>query len=761
MSAPRGERVLIVIRQFFPLAAGAETQALRQAQSYIEMGCPARVVTARHDPALPEEDVVEGVPVTRLQTSARRFLGSIVYLANLAMYLVRHAREYDAVLAFHLKQSAAVAALVSALLRKRVVISDQAAGEFGDIEALRNARFGRVLLWACRQAEAFVSGSSDITDELTAAGVAKERIRFIPNGIPIERFSRVCDRDGARERVRVPAGAFVAVNVGRHTAQKDLRTLLAGWREFARKHPQALLILVGDGDERAMLEGLTRDWGLGESVRFEGWRTNVADYLAAADIFVASSVSEGTHIALGEAMAAGLPVVATPVGGAPDFVRDRENGRLFPVGGVAELAAALGRLESDAEARAVMGRRAAETAAAVLEQGSTARRHLDALFGPPAQRRSGQRRICVTHLIATLDRGGSEQQMAALAVGLDAMRFDVRVLCLTRGGPVAETLERAGVPYRVFAKAGKADFRALFRLAVECFLRPPTILHTWLFTSNAYGRAAALLAGVPHVVASERSTDPWKRRAHRAIDRLLAQASDFIVANSRCVADSLVENGIPARRVAVIPNSVDAARFRPRDAAEARAALALPADGRLVGYVGRLAFEKRPLLFVEAARRFLTSVPDARAVLFGTGPLEVEVKAAAASLADRIMLYGDCDRVELAHAAIDCLVLTSEWEGFPNAVLEAMASARPVVAVELPATRELVLDGVTGRLTGDSPEEIAAAVARILADPEAARRMGEAGRARVEERYSIERTVAAYERLYCRMVQCPAGREAL
>jgi L-malate glycosyltransferase len=167
-----------------------------------------------------------------------------------------------------------------------------------------------------------------------------------------------------------------------------------------------------------------------------------------------------------------------------------------------------------------------------------------------------------------------------------------------------------------------------------------------------------------------------------------------------------------------------------------------------MGYIGRLAFEKRPEVFVDAAKRVVNVLPQARAVLFGTGPMDADLRSRAGALGGRIIFHGDCPRVELAHAAIDCLVLTSSWEGFPNVILEAFASARPVVAVRMPATEEIIEHSVTGMLVEDSVEAISAAVKALLADPERAEKIGLRARERVLEAYSVPRMVASYERLY-------------
>jgi len=746
-NAPKG-RVLIVIRQFFPLAGGAETQALRQALSYASLGYQVRVVTSRHDPALPRRDTVQGLPVVRLTAAHIRFVGSVMFLASLAAYLIRHAREYDAVLAFHVKQAAAISAVVGRLLGKRVVISDQAGSVFGDIVAMRNARLGGLVLFISRAARLFISGSSGITAELLEIGVKPDRIRFIPNGVPAEVFAPR-DKVATRAALGIPPDSFVVVNVGRHNAAKDLKTLLSAWREFSHSRPNAILSLVGDGEERAMLEQAAREWNLTQSVRFEGWHSNVADYLAATDVFASCSISEGTHIALAEAMAARLPVVVTPVGGAIDFVKAGENGFTFPVGAASELAGRLADLYADPGLRLSMGQAGRKVAESQLAQDETVRRHLDALFGPltPPQAQR-DRRVGIAFLIATLDRGGSEQQLAELAYHLDRNRFNINVLCLTRGGPSQEILDKAGIPVRVFGKRSKLAIVTLFRLVGELQRSRPSILHTWLFTSNLYGRIACVIARVPHVIISERSTDLWKSHWHRSVDRMLTRVTDLVVANSAAVKASLITNGICGNRVRVIPNGVDTDRFHPRDKREARLALGLAPEGPYMGYIGRLAFEKRPEMFMEAAKKVLAAMPDAKAILFGDGPMRAELESSAKNYGGRIQFYGDCNQAELAHAAVDCLVLTSAWEGFPNVVLEALASARPVVAVRMPATQELIEDGVTGVLVEDRVDAVSEGVMRVLSAPEQWATQGMRARDRVVEIYSIAAMVKSYESLY-------------
>jgi glycosyltransferase involved in cell wall biosynthesis len=134
--------------------------------------------------------------------------------------------------------------------------------------------------------------------------------------------------------------------------------------------------------------------------------------------------------------------------------------------------------------------------------------------------------------------------------------------------------------------------------------------------------------------------------------------------------------------------------------------------------------------------------------MFGDGPMEEQLKQQTWRFRQHLTFFGDSAFPELCHSSIDCLILTSKWEGFPNVVLEAMSCGRPVVAVRMPATEEMIEDGVTGILTDDDPDAMADAVVYILANPAMAAGMGAAARRRVEAVYSMERMVKAYEQLY-------------
>jgi glycosyltransferase involved in cell wall biosynthesis len=178
----------------------------------------------------------------------------------------------------------------------------------------------------------------------------------------------------ARERLGIGHGTLAVGYVGRLTPSKALEDLLQASRELARDLPDASVVIEGDGPSRAALEALTAQWQLGATVRFIGYRTDVPDVLAALDVFVFPSLHEGHPNAVLEAIAAGVPVVATAIPGNDELVEDGGTGYLVPVRDAAALVDRVRRLARDPEARAAMGARAREIVAGECQMDGIVRR---------------------------------------------------------------------------------------------------------------------------------------------------------------------------------------------------------------------------------------------------------------------------------------------------------------------------------------------------------------------------------------------------
>jgi len=352
--------------------------------------------------------------------------------------------------------------------------------------------------------------------------------------------------------------------------------------------------------------------------------------------------------------------------------------------------------------------------------------------------------IRLVSVIATLDTGGAERQLAETLARLDRGRFEPRVIALTRGGPTEALLSRASVPVEVLGKRGKADPLALARLAGRLRALAPDVVHTHLFTANAYGRAAARLARTgAALVASEESTDPEKPLWAQAIDRRLAPGTSRIVCVSEAVRRAQVERGIPAALLEVIPPGVDVAALEREAAGEL--------DERRVVTVCRLEAPKDVATLLEAIASLRARGRGVTLDVVGDGPdrASLEARARALSLEGVARFLGRRDDAPVIVSGAAIFVLSTRYEGLGVALLEAMALGRPVVASDVGGVPEAVLRRETGLLVppGDA-RALAEAIASLLDDPARSRALGDAGRARVRERFTLERRVAALSALY-------------
>jgi len=357
-------------------------------------------------------------------------------------------------------------------------------------------------------------------------------------------------------------------------------------------------------------------------------------------------------------------------------------------------------------------------------------------------------------LIPTLDRSGAEKQFSLLATGLSREEFEIRVVCLTRGGPYEAVLRKQEIPVSVLHKRLKFDPVAFFRLRKLIKEWRPDILHTWLFAANAYGRLAAGKADGPKVLVSERCVDSWKQRWQLQLDRKLVSRTDRLIANSQSVADYYRDQGVPGEKIVVIPNGVavdEEPAFPPQERNAILAEFAIPPHSRVVGFAGRLAPQKRGVDLIWSMQLLQQVTNNVHLVIVGEGPDREEmIKLAQHMSCDNLVRFvGHRDDVTRLMRVFDVVWLPSEFEGQSNSLMEAMAAGVPVVASDIPANRELVVDGETGYLVkvGDCPA-FSQFTDRILADPDLAGRLGEAGRKRMQDHFSVPAMIESHRTLY-------------
>ncbi len=355
----------------------------------------------------------------------------------------------------------------------------------------------------------------------------------------------------------------------------------------------------------------------------------------------------------------------------------------------------------------------------------------------------------VLQLLATGSTGGAQESYTGLLLRLDRSVYDVRALSLSRGSAV-QRLERLGVKVEVIDETD--DAAATTALATYLTRNEIDLVHAHMFRAEVVGTRAAIDAGTPVVMATVHSS---RVRSPEDVATLAALTPfmDRLLIPSDSIADKVEREGRHAPHT-IIPNGVDLSRFAlPATPCTLRDELGIPCEHVLLGVVARLEAEKGHRYLVEAMPAILERAPDTWLAIVGEGSLCSSLKAQVAALPaparDRIVFTGRRDDISSITADMDIAVLPSLREAQGISILEAMARRKPVVASCVGGIPEVVTQGVSGILVPPaSPEALADAVATLARSPNLRIRMGDAGYATVEERFSIDAMVRRIEGVY-------------
>lgn len=372
-------------------------------------------------------------------------------------------------------------------------------------------------------------------------------------------------------------------------------------------------------------------------------------------------------------------------------------------------------------------------------------------------------------VIGTLDIGGAETQLVEMARALDS-RFAPSVCCLASAGPLAERLADAGIAVTIIGLHSPRQGRGWTRFLPAVARVPidvarfvwhvrttrPAIVHGVLMHAYVLGALAGKLTGVPVVVSSRRSQSFFKKG--RPILRLGEQVANRwthrVVANSEAVKqDAVAAEGLHPERIDVIYNGVDLEVYDRVDDCtrqRLRAELRL-GSGPVAIVVANLIGYKGHQYFLRAWAEVCRVVPDAVALLVGDGPVRGQCEADARELGidGNVRFLGVRRDVPALLAVADLLVHPSLHEGFCNALIEAMAASRPVVATDVGGNREAVVEGVTGLLVpARDAGRLAEATLAVFRQPDRGAAWGRAGRQRVAEHFQRSSMLQQYEALY-------------
>ncbi len=368
--------------------------------------------------------------------------------------------------------------------------------------------------------------------------------------------------------------------------------------------------------------------------------------------------------------------------------------------------------------------------------------------------------MLIVHVLAPGPVGGLERVVSALVTGQRHAGHDARVVAVLDAGvddtPFLTELRHAAVPVLPVVLPPRAYRLERQRMADHLVTHRPDVVHTHGYRGDIQGGAVARRLALPTVTTVHGFTGGgWKNRFYERLQRRAFRRFSAVVPVSRSLGAQLAATGIATERIHIIPNAAPptaAAGMLDRDAA--RRALDLPQGAFVLGWVGRLSLEKGPDLLIEALAR---TPPGIEAAVIGTGAAGGTLSRLAASrgVGPRIHWRGLVPDAGRLFAAFDCFVLSSRSEGTPMVLFEAMATGVPIVATAVGGVPDVVSER-EAILVPPEPDALARAIARVSAQPDAARDRAAAARQRLETERRLEPWIARYDAVY-RHVLDPNG----
>lgn len=576
-------------------------------------------------------------------------------------------------------------------------------------------------------------------------GLDPKKVELIHNGIDIDRFNGLKDKDKLREKIGISKDEKIVGMVGRLVTEKAYDVFLKSARMIAGRIRNSKFVIIGDGKERQNLERLSITLGLKEQVIFLGERHDAADLVSLFDIAVLSSRVESFPLTLLEYMAARRPIVTTDAGGTSEIILDRETGLVVPSENPELLSGAIMELLRNPEKAGIMG--------------ATARKRVEEKFSLPL-------------LISKMERfflnGAFTRQASRIVMTGPSLYSKGGISSFAKNYLGSELAREFSIIYHPTTIDSNVILKSFFfikslmlffvRLLVD---RKVRIVHVCSASGGSFYRKAivALLSKffkrpvVFHIHGA--GFDMFYENSHgirRFCIRKILDICDTIVVLSKSW-HSAVSRMTKNTNIIIISNPIDVSDFKSlrsgRDFSKPN-----------VFTAGRLEKRKGTYDILDIVPAVVGKIPDARFYFAGDGDVEkVRKICSQRGLENNVFILGWLDKLKLIEAFRSCAVflLPSYQEGFPVSILEAMASGMPVVSTRVGGIPEMIEEGVNGFLVEPGQrQELAQALIDLLKDERLRERMGRANIEKVDSLFRIERVLnrfyLEYEKLLERRV---------
>jgi glycosyltransferase involved in cell wall biosynthesis len=362
--------------------------------------------------------------------------------------------------------------------------------------------------------------------------------------------------------------------------------------------------------------------------------------------------------------------------------------------------------------------------------------------------------IKVVHVIAQIGIGGAETQLCKFIANSDPQTLQHEVLYFSDSNDQQgyKLYDENRINYVRVPRNKKRPLKFISDLSHEIKKRNPDIVHCWLFSANIWGRWAAIKAGCSHIILAYRNCSLPYALLLRQQDRFFSDRLHYFANSLACATFIARRLKIPKEKFTVIYNGLEIEKFEmPAQRDDLFGHLGIPTDASIVTMVGRLFPQKNYPMLLQVARKCKDEKYNIHFLIAGTGPKEVELKTLCTELQieDIVHFIGlrrDIPRVLLAS---DIFCFTSRFEGFPNALLEAMAAELPIITTNFDGADELITDGQNGRMIEiDDVDACMEAIKFYLENPENAKLFGQSARKFVDENCTIQRMVQSTTRYY-------------
>lgn len=363
------------------------------------------------------------------------------------------------------------------------------------------------------------------------------------------------------------------------------------------------------------------------------------------------------------------------------------------------------------------------------------------------------------HLITGFDIGGAERMLSRVLPRLADFRHVV--ISLRSDGPMRQVYEAAGLETAMLSMRNLADLRAAWRFWRLVRRYHPAVLTTYLIHADIFGRIFGKLSGIPVIVSSLRARfRNFELRGLLGVAKFFDRWVNQYVAVSEEVKRFYVEDlQFPPHKFTVVTNGLTPSEW-PTVIAQAERLTAIREFGfspeaMIIGTVSRLRPEKGVDRLIAAMAKLHDQ--QSQCLIIGDGPERERLEALAKELnvTQRIHFLGDRTDVRSLLLVCDIFVLPSLFEGMSNALLEAMASARPIVVTDTPENREVITDSTGCLVDTSQPEILAQTIDDLLMDSSKRSQLGQAARQRLEQHFSLPEKVEMLNRMYHRLLQIP------